>query len=304
MASGRTSPPGGPMGAGAGTLVVAGMHRSGTSVTAQWLERCGLHAGEGIATAVESNPRGQFEDHDFVRFHEQILRRHGFKSSLVGGAVPLHPDEEERRAALQLIESRTHRGLWGWKDPRTTLFLPFWKQLLPDLRVLGVYRPPAAVVDSLIRRRRSRQRRKRPATLLGKTGAVWLLRRSRSLARRSWLNLTLVREYADVWRRYNAELLAFARRYPDDLLLFRVDRLLERSEELVTALNGRWKLDLNPVPMRAVFDGGLMRPAARTLRRTALLRRLAPAVAAAERELAQLERSSFERLGVADVELD
>jgi hypothetical protein len=41
---------------------------------------------------------------------------------------------------------------WGWKEPRTCLFLNYYRALLPDSNYLILLRDPAIVVDSLIRR--------------------------------------------------------------------------------------------------------------------------------------------------------
>jgi hypothetical protein len=41
---------------------------------------------------------------------------------------------------------------WGWKEPRTTLLLPFWQELVPDLRYVICIRNPIEVAHSLARR--------------------------------------------------------------------------------------------------------------------------------------------------------
>jgi hypothetical protein len=283
------------------TLIVAGMHRSGTSLTAQWLARCGVFEGDerALSAAVISNPRGQFEDEEFVRLHESILRDNGLSSSMVGGDAPLVVSAERERAARELIRARAAHPLWGFKDPRTTLFLGLWKRLLPDLRVLALYRPPAAVVDSLLRRRRARARRRRPVSLCSRDGVGWLLAWARVAVRRSWWNLALVRRQAEVWARYNAELLAFAAAHPRDLVLLRIDHLREHSTGLIRALNRRWGLDLRPVPIDASFEADLLRDAEETSRRGALLSRLSPRTAAVLRELDRLERECLRALDLA-----
>ena len=43
-------------------------------------------------------------------------------------------------------------GPWGFKDPRFTFTLPFWRDALPDLRVVASFRHPIAVALSLARR--------------------------------------------------------------------------------------------------------------------------------------------------------
>ena len=41
---------------------------------------------------------------------------------------------------------------WGWKEPRTTLFAPFWLQFFPDALILDVVRHPLAVAMSIRQR--------------------------------------------------------------------------------------------------------------------------------------------------------
>ena len=54
-------------------LIVAGMHRSGTSVIAQWLQRCGLCLGENLLGPAIGNNEGHFEDTDFVFLHDILI---------------------------------------------------------------------------------------------------------------------------------------------------------------------------------------------------------------------------------------
>ncbi len=283
------------------TLTVAGMHRSGTSLTAQWLARCGVHVGDACAlsAAAIGNPRGQFEDEDFVRLHESILRDNGLDSSMVRGLIPLHVSRAREDVARELIRVREGHGLWGWKDPRTALFLSLWKRLLPDLRVLAVYRPPDAVVDSLLRRRQARSRLERPASLLGLDGVHWLGARARVAIRRSWCNLAMVRRHAEVWARYNAQLVEFAAQHPRDAVVIRIDRLRDHSTELIRALNARWGLDLQVVTIESSFEASLLHDAGESSRKGALLARLSPTSAAVLRELERVERDSLYQLGLA-----
>src|SRR5437899_8959248 len=51
--------------------------------------------------------------------------------------------------AQLLIEGFESAGLWGWKDPRNSLTLPFWQDLLPGLRTLIVVRNPLEVAHSM-----------------------------------------------------------------------------------------------------------------------------------------------------------
>ena len=43
-------------------LVILGMHRSGTSLVANWLHDCGLHVGDRLLEGTFANEKGYFED--------------------------------------------------------------------------------------------------------------------------------------------------------------------------------------------------------------------------------------------------
>ncbi|PYI70246.1 MAG: hypothetical protein DMF02_09410 [Verrucomicrobia bacterium] len=54
-----------------------------------------------------------------------------------------------RLKARLLIEGFAPANVWGWKDPRNSLTLPFWQDLLPGLRTLIVVRNPLEVAHSM-----------------------------------------------------------------------------------------------------------------------------------------------------------
>jgi hypothetical protein len=61
-------------------LTIAGMHRSGTSLTAMWLSACGLDIGADLMSGQFDNPKGHFEDLELVKLHENDLQQKGLKS--------------------------------------------------------------------------------------------------------------------------------------------------------------------------------------------------------------------------------
>ena len=142
------------------TIVIAGMHRSGTSLVASALERLGVQIGEHLVPADPRNARGYFEDVEFLEFQRRILQESSPSDD--GG----HPDwgwtpreqldsrafARYRERARSLAHSRSTRfRYWGWKDPRTTLLLDFWDEILADARYILTYRYPWEVADSMQR---------------------------------------------------------------------------------------------------------------------------------------------------------
>jgi glycosyltransferase involved in cell wall biosynthesis len=141
-------------------LVITGMHRSGTSLMASALGRMGVEIGPELVPPDARNPRGYFEDVEFLEFQRRLLRE------ISSGVEDGHPDwgwttgerldrsrlSRFRDPARSLAGSRaTRHRYWGWKDPRTTLLLDFWDDVLADARYVLAYRFPWEVADSMQR---------------------------------------------------------------------------------------------------------------------------------------------------------
>lgn len=140
-------------------ILVLGMHRSGTSYLASLLRAMGAEIGHDLLGAANGNPHGHFEDRELVEFHERLLRQRALddprmttRTTMVTRAFDGRFGPDERREAQALLQSRASKAPWGWKDPRTALFIDGWKTLCPDLRGIVIYRHPWAVHDSLLRR--------------------------------------------------------------------------------------------------------------------------------------------------------
>lgn len=133
-------------------IVFAGMHRSGTSFVASFVREAGIDMGARLLEASRGNELGHFENAEFVGFHQRQLVLHGYDAAgwiTPGGLVPDGPAIAE---AVAIVASNGRSGPWGWKDPRTSLFLDFWLSIVPEAYFVFIYREPAEVVDSLFRR--------------------------------------------------------------------------------------------------------------------------------------------------------
>lgn len=139
-------------------VCIAGMHRSGTSMVAKLLHNCGLHLGEGgdLLPPSADNLDGYWEHLAFVRLNEALL--HELKGAW-DNPPPFTPADLEKPTVIALQseahafgESFAKHGVWGWKDPRNSITLPFWQKALGNLKVVICIRNPLEVVLSLRKR--------------------------------------------------------------------------------------------------------------------------------------------------------
>jgi hypothetical protein len=216
-------------------LIVTGFHRSGTSMVTQLLHRAGLFVGEDLLDAEDSNPYGHFEDREVLAIHRDILGDSGADWALAA-TIPFFIREERWAEMASFVARRqSHHKDWGFKDPRTCLFLGAWKYLLPDSRFVLVYRHPSDCARSL-------RRRQAEEYFSGRGNAASHLRFFREL------------DHAfKMWDVYNRHLIAFARAHVDDCLVLPFERLSDEYP-LIRAVNRRFGIELEEVPTVAVFD--------------------------------------------------
>src|SRR4051812_39157828 len=134
------------------------MHRSAPSMVAHLLADCGVFMGDRLMAPAPDNPDGFWEDTRFVNVNEKVLLAVGGDWDNPPGADAWAepPDlSEPRSEAAELIAEFSQHPRWGWKDPRTSLTLPFWLELLPGLQVIICVRNPLEVATSLHRRNHS-----------------------------------------------------------------------------------------------------------------------------------------------------
>jgi GT2 family glycosyltransferase len=135
-------------------VCITGAHRSGTSMLTRLLHASGLYLGpeSALMPPQADNPEGFWEHLGFVAVNDELLNE-------LGGAWDLPPKADEnfsdprldplRMKARMLIEEFDSTDLWGWKDPRNSLTLPFWQNLLPGLKTLIIVRNPLEASHSM-----------------------------------------------------------------------------------------------------------------------------------------------------------
>ncbi len=207
-------------------LIVAGMHRSGTSLVANYLSKAGVDMGDELLPADVGNRHGYYEDIRIHDLHRELLQNAGIADGFTVSEddLPIKITDDDRERARQIVRSHEDETQWGFKEPRTSLFCDLWFDVAPDATFLFLFRKPLQVLDSLMRRAAQQSIVERPARGL------------------------------EVWRLYNEQMLAFSTAHPDSCVWFETDRLLSDPNALVTRLGGRF--ELRPVPIDQVVVGG------------------------------------------------
>ncbi|MEO2064652.1 MAG: hypothetical protein ABGW97_16860 [Christiangramia sp.] len=216
-------------------LCITGMHRSGTSLTASWLQKCGLHLDNGnLMGRSIGNIKGHFEDLDFVNVHSRIIKKKIPCSNgwIVDDIDKIFFQEEDLKEVNKLLKVRNEKfDIWGWKDPRSTLFLNQWKMIKPDLKFIIVWRNPYEVVNSL------KSRYKKSNNTIDK--------------------ISLIKAYK-VWINYNTSILNFYKLFQDDCILINIKDLFSMDKDILDYINYRFDINLRYYPIKKLVENNLL----------------------------------------------
>lgn len=273
-------------------LVVAGMHRSGTSLMAQWLHACGLQLGDRLVGAGMGNVEGHFEDLEFLHLHETILRAGGADAAGLHGPYAITPSHEEREQMQAMIEHKNARyRQWGWKEPRTSLFLDTYAQLLPGARYLVVLRDFQEVTHSLLKRDLlyldEKYRSRGPLVALA-WRTVYRPLRVRQHQRKYY------NRYLRAWIAYNRAILDTLQTLPEQRYLVVSYQMMRRQcAQVFEVLTLRWRFQLRYTSFASIYRGELISPTGASAPGAACPHLLAEAELLAERLRQYLQRSAM-----------
>jgi len=196
-------------------LILAGMHRSGTSYAASMLKQAGVDMGSRLIGPTKGNIKGHFENIDFVEFHARVLVSHGLDSRGWNAPKTVDVPNVFMEMASLLVRENSRANPWGFKDPRVCLFLDFWREALPSAKFLCVFRSPWEVLSSLIRRGTDLPLLENPQSVL------------------------------DCWVHYCSSLLELCRAFPERSILFEINTLTATWEKACGLISEKFNIPLD-----------------------------------------------------------
>ncbi len=138
------------------------MHRSGTSAFTRSLKVLGVDLGNKLMQPnANVNSKGFFEDLDINQFNDYLLHKMAciWSSCSIpqNNQLELLDNQADIDTAVQLLNNKLENtDLFGFKDPRVSVLLPFWQKIfkLCNLNVsyLIAIRNPLSVAYSLQKR--------------------------------------------------------------------------------------------------------------------------------------------------------
>jgi len=162
-------------------IVVAGMHRSGTSATTRILNLLGAELCRDLIPAGIGNERGHWESSAVQALHNRLLAELGsdiyspvnVPAAWFGSAAArAWIDRMRELLAREYPDAR----LFVVKDPRIALFLPLWSQAMREEAIDASFVLPFRQPDAVARSLEARERRLESGNALPQAQgiAVWL----------------------------------------------------------------------------------------------------------------------------------
>lgn len=236
-------------------LIIVGMHRSGTSLITQWLHRCGLSIGEELYPADMANKEGYFEDTDFLKAHQQLLKKRSHPST---GFIdqPLDSLQHTELKNIQdLIDRKSERKEWGWKEPRTCLFLDVYNKLIPSAFYLVVVRDYTSTVSSLLTRE-YKMRMKKFRSKKGLSRLKWILFKKRKPEQ---VFEMYAERFLKVWIHYYERIFNHISALPGRRYMFvHYGCLAKNDKDAFERLKTDWNFSLEYFPFNDVYKTDLI----------------------------------------------
>jgi len=133
-------------------IIVSGIYRSGTSLTAELVHRWGAYVGR--EDDIFQDEYGYLEHLALQKLNDELLNNNSRVPTPVEQMLEKAQDPVLRERALEILDAmdketeQNHGTAWVWKDPRLPLVLPFWANIWGDVIYVIPVRHPVETILS------------------------------------------------------------------------------------------------------------------------------------------------------------
>src|SRR5262245_11569302 len=133
-------------------IIVAGIYRSGTSLTTELVHCWGAYAGR--QEDIFEDEYGYLEHFALQKLNDDLLNNNSRVPTPVEQLLEKAGDPILKERALEILAAMDKEAVennataWVWKDPRLPLVLPFWSQIWGDVIYIIPVRHPVETIIS------------------------------------------------------------------------------------------------------------------------------------------------------------
>ncbi len=192
------------------------------------LTESGFALGRPAAEPSTLDPAKQSQS-PFVTLHDEMLERQGGDVLLPWFADGFAVEPRFGSEAKEILSRFSGKGHpWGWADPRTTLLLDFWDDLVPEARWIFLFCRPSLF--------------------------AWSLITDDQLREHSHLALRQAFRAFSAWRSYSSKLQAFVADRQDRCFLLEAPAGLERAATPLNAALAEWNYVCDPIDSSLMYQ--------------------------------------------------
>ena len=238
-------------------LCLLGMHRSGTSLLANWLYNCGLNLGDNLLKGDFSNKKGHFEDNDFLSFHKELLKENDLKSNglFIENLNQITFSQYQLKKLEHLIKFKCDlHTQWGWKEPRTCLFIHKYLELFPEIKILIIHRPILDSIKSLLKRDGKRWEIELKKQSLTRRVAKTIFKKS---LKKKFIDKN-IDAYIKASLIYLRQLNKITIEYSNNVRVITIDQLISHDYEIFQFLTEKWNFNLTYKDINSIYSDSLI----------------------------------------------
>jgi hypothetical protein len=189
--------------------------------------------------------------------HEEILESNDFPPSgyVYDKEIDISIYQLEKLKSIIRVKNQRFKQ-WGWKEPRTCLFLDLYRELLPHSKYLVIVRDYQSVVNSLLKRDFGLVDKKYLSRNLLSRLAWKHFRRERNKLRFYNNNATY---YLKIWIEYNEHILSLLKDLPEeDYIVINYTLLESCDRQVFSFLTNTWRFALKYFSFKEVYKKNLI----------------------------------------------